>query len=106
MTSNQATESVSARLTGYGIDPTIVVAIIAAVIELLKSCKDRNELKSQIATPGPLARLIVRGHVRRELVDEFGPGAWFRHNGPAVVEKVLEVAKQASDEELEELAKL
>ena len=98
--------SVNANLANAGIDPTIIIAIVAAVIELIKSCQDKQRLREHINNPGPLARFLLRRHLKRELGGEFGVDAWSQLRPHLVIERVLTAAKETTDDELEILAQL
>lgn len=55
---------------GYGFDPTIIIAIIMAIIEMLAACKKSPEDAAREARrPGRLARAAVKRECRKAVGD-------------------------------------
>lgn len=97
----QATDKVVARGKVTSFDPTIILMIVAAVVELIKmwqECrKDPEEALDSAQRPGILTRWIVRRVLRRNLgkkYDEFGDD---------VKEALLEVARDTNIDEMKQM---
>lgn len=84
--------------TSIKIDPATLLAIFSAVMEVLQSClakrKDKLKLAADIQNPTMLQQLTLR----RAVIKELGRSE-FKKFGAEYVTHLIDVAKEATDEE-------
>lgn len=86
---------------GYEISPTILLAIVTAILQMLGVCsRTPGQISALLQNPNALTRAIVTAGVMNSMREQFGPLAFFTHNGKAIVAAVLKVGKSASVAEL------
>jgi hypothetical protein len=84
--------------------------LLPIVISLIQSClgglipKTPGQVAQFAQRGGLLARIAVRRRIAQAMAEKFGPGAFGRHGGPAMVESVLRAARQVTEEDVKALA--
>lgn len=84
------------------LDPLTILAIISAVVQLIELCSKKQKLErthviKAIREPTVMQQIVLR----REATKEIGRSS-FRKGGALFIDKLLEVGKAASPNEVEE----
>ncbi len=97
---NKLSESYKAGGPDRKINIELILVMVQAAASLIKMCPQK-------VTPTPDASNPERGVVRRHLMaamrEKFGLGGFFLHDGPGMVEAILDARQKATQEELDAL---
>lgn len=86
----------AAKSRTYGFDPTVIVAIISAIMTLLQNCK--KPTPATLKKPGLFGRARLNAEIKREMPD-------LRQRERAdLIDDVIDVANESSDHECERFA--
>lgn len=91
--SSQVENSLHEQLQVVGLDPTLIVTVIDAVLGILSKCQNKQAARDEMANPSRLARLLIRQQLQKEL-RETGRSVG-RAQLDQLVEQIVQVSRNA-----------
>jgi hypothetical protein len=99
--SREIERRLESQLEASGISPDLISTVIEMVLGLLSNCRNKQQVRAGMESPGRLERILVRQQLRKELADHGQTKS--RVEVDRLTDAVLEAARTAPAEDRERL---
>lgn len=87
-----------AKKANVAIDPSTLLAIFTALVQLLQSCGKKEKDKAKLANSLQKPTVMQQIAARRAIINELGRSS-FRKNGDVIVDQLFAVGRETTPEE-------